>query len=292
MKFLINCDASVLNRLFDELTEEWYGKGRMDDCWRWQFLPEDTQGIRAAMNFLDSHFDPKKDHHRCKFNAVCGKMEGFEARDFSRLSFCMVADRLIGADKTRPWDARKTCPSCGNINVDPDFLPKVNLGKMPKKSQFFSLDGNLKLFCREKFIRDYHEAGLTGLSFSPFYGDLFRVRIALHSWADRSGVCDECGMKTNVAGTNMFNLPENYPFDFQVARVNSVYVSPDPGPLATPSTFFVLSPVAMDLVRNYAEVAGQMKYCLPILPGYMADKIHPPDKLFRNGETPLGFFGE
>lgn len=290
MNIFINCNAPVIGRYTtEELVREWYGPSYADEPW--VFSPDDYNSILMAKKFLDGKFDITKDWHKCALTLIIRGLEAHDPEEFYRLSFTRIADTLMGSDRTRPWDARKRCKSCGNMYVDQNYEPLVNISKMPKKAPFFSLDGNLKLFAHDKFINDYNRLGLTGLTFSPFHEDLFRVNVKMHVWSSQSGVCELCGMKTNVTRSAFFNLMEDYKYDFQFIRINPGYVTPHEGPYATPMVFFILSPKAAKLIRSYAKAAGKMDYCIaPIIPGYMADKFYPQDCLFKNGNFPMTVF--
>jgi len=263
------------------LTEEWYEDPDQDGAWR--FEPYDRKRICEARNLVQQHYSPELDGVAPYEGVLIEGAGEHTPEDFDHLLIVMLADIIVAPDKTGPWDAVATCPACKNTYVDPGFKGAYTERKMPKKKAWFSLRGDLKLFARSPFIEDYKDLGLTGLDFTECGNGLFRVNVECHRWTDPSGVCEHCGMKTNVVSTSCFNLEEDYRYDFQFLRMN-------PGERQN-HVLFVVTPAAMSLVRKYATAAGEMKYCLSgIVPGMMKDLIWPQDKLYTNGEIPETVF--
>lgn len=176
-------------------------------------------------------------------------------------------------------DSLVKCPDCGNEHQSLAYPLRVRGRRLPKSKELFTFYGELSVFCRESFVQKASDCGLTGLEFPQIPLErtegtpLFRVKPHLHRWQDRSGVCEGCGMKTNVRGVQMFNLPEEYGFDVQVARLFDGHL-------------YVLSRKALECISGACHITFEKTCFGPIRPGYMAGLLRPEDKVFRFGEAP------
>lgn len=278
MEVKVTIMGSTLRRLLRRLTEEWCeGQPKKG---AWLFEPSDRETIYRARRLVEQYYSPDVDEFPPYEMVVVQGMAKHKVEDFSHLLPVILADKTVEADKTRPWDAVVRCPTCGNPYVDPTFEGRYEIRSLPRKMAWFSLDGDLKLFARTPFMEEYISLGLTGLHFTPKGDGVFHVGVKQHVWADQSGVCDHCGIKTNVVSTGCFNLEEDYRYDFQYLRVN---------PAEKPhKALFVVTPHGMTLLRKYSTAAGETEYCFAgIVPGMMKDLIWPQDKLFTNGAVPV-----
>ena len=170
------------------------------------------------------------------------------------------------------------CLSCGNSCQDPNFEFGILGKKLPKTKVLFSFFSKVSVFCRPEFVELYEAEQLTGLTFNPIDRgrtdgvELFKVNFHPHQWRDSDGVCEDCGMKTNVRSFQFFNLLEEYPFDFQVVTVYRDHV-------------FVVSKRAAEFLRTCSHF--EFEYCrCPILPGFMIDELYPEPKIFAHSEYP------
>ena len=280
MEVKVVVTGPTLRRLYEQLTEEYYGEEEPEEPWL--FDPVNASEVARAREFIDSHYSADVDAVPSYETLSIEGLAENEPEDFPHLLPLGLADKEVRADQTRARDAIVTCPACGNRFVDPEFAPVFDERRLPKKA-LFSLDGALKLFARSRFVRDFGDLGLTGLAFEDCGVDLYRVHVECHKWGDTTGVCDRCGMKTNVQGAACFNLREEYLYDFQYMRLN---------PGVTPHLLlFVVTPRAMRLMQEYTEAFGEITYCFgAAVPGMMEELIWPQDKLYTNGEMPETVF--
>ncbi len=210
---------------------------------------------------------------------VC-KVSKYDSRHYICYRFANI---VANAEITHHTDSEVVCQACGNYHQDQDFIPKINLAKLQSKPILMDFYGTLKVFCRPRFIENYKQSGLTGLSFADWgISDkkglpLAQVRPQKHIWQDRTGVCDECEMKTNITSIlGVFNTHEIFKYDFQYVSVND-----------REGEGFILSKRALEFCAKFTRDSVDDYLTYPVIPGYMEDKIWPEPKMFTNGEAPL-----
>ena len=172
------------------------------------------------------------------------------------------------------------CPECGNRPYCTDIPDDFKFKRLPKKQSLFSFYPPPLYFAREKFIKAYERAGLTGLTFESMPEDLFLVKVVKHRWNDRVGVCDKCEMKTNVVSDDFFNLPENYLYDIQRVEVNC-------GSGAGLVPHCVVTPKAFKFLK-----LGIWSCFSPVMPYHLSDLVWPAPRMFTNGTYPITVYRE
>lgn len=264
--------------LWDQIIPSFYGEGYASikgSETEWLFDIDDRDTIRRARGHVEQAIP--KDLHPPFERLAIDDVSDSDSEEF--FVFDVIGDDASNAEKTHHADSTRKCEQCGNEYQDPAFVPVFDDRRIPKKSILVSFYGDLKILCRPSFVDLYAESGLTGLSFqraeaSRDANPLHHVAVAQHSWIDKAGVCDTCGMKTNVMAPAFFNLDETYRYDIQ-------YV------LLYDTCQFVLSSKAIRFLDQHTEIGQSMEFAAaPIKPGYRQDTIYPEDRLFRAGTWP------
>jgi len=248
----------------------------------WTF-PLDEPGVLEKARGIFERLFP--DHGKPIYEVLCAT--DIEPEDLDRAGFSvfgMFGDDASGLDaqdtaEVGDWlQSEVRCAGCGNRYQDPSYKLTVRGRRLPANKRLFTFYGELSIFCRPQFVSSYERSGLTGIEFQQIPAErtegieLYRLILAPHKWKGREGVCEICGMKTNVRNIEFFNLPEQYEFDFQTV-------------LAFSRHYFVFSRKAVEFLQG--ESHTRFRHCeIPILPDYLVDRIYPEKRIFRNGEGP------
>ena len=249
------------------------------EFWTSYLKPEDPPCIQLVVGNYQVFSDNSKKDWR------------FSLSDYSLDDFDYVVCGFFGSITystgnpdwaTKRYDLFRVCPACGNKPINAELPEDFLFSKLPKKKSLFYFYPPHLHFARQKFIDSYEASGLTGLSFEQVGDDLFYINVALHRWNDRTGVCEQCEMKTNVIGNSYFNLPEQYLYDIQRVEVNTCN-----GYSVLDSPYYVFS-------RNAASFLKQdIRGCsIPILPNHLSDLVWPTSQMFTNGTYPTTVYRE
>jgi hypothetical protein len=247
----------------------------------WVFDIEDCPAIAKAKRFLVREVP----YNAYVQESIMPPCVLFEEAGQNWFLLSRFADDASNAEVGDHRTSRIVCSACGNTYQDPGYVPVIDPVPLRAKPILMTFYAPLKMFCRPKFIPRYERSGLTGLSFSDWgqhdrHGQpLTRVTVQRHQWQERTGVCDECQMKTNVTSSwGLFSMKEVFKYDIQYL-------------CSYKDECFVLSRRAL---KFFGEVTSFTKSLLsdpdglvPVLPGYREDVVWPEPKLFGHGDIPV-----
>lgn len=198
-----------------------------------------------------------------------------------------LGEPVGGAEVSKHEHGVERCRRCGQLYDSNDVVPEINVKLLRNRSaklmHFYHVH---KVFCRPSFVEAWEKASLTGLSFEPWGvkdrqgRPLSLVRTAKHDWQDRTGVCEMCGMKTNVTTVDAcFNVNEQFKYDFQFLRTFN-------------GTAFVISQAAFEFMETVEPITNVWDEdsalgIYPIVPGMHEELIRPEPKLFMYPEVPM-----
>lgn len=243
---------------------------------------EEIEIVRDVRSIFNEEFSDRfKPHFEV---LIVSDVDICDLKDSSHLILAIIGDNVTGLDNQdsaidqSQQSAEMHCSACGNLLTVMDEETKIRGDRLPKDKSLFSFARGSALFCRPGFVEAFQKSGMTGLSFvslprkSSFGAELYKIIPELHIWKDKSGVCVECYMKTNVRHWQFFNLCEDYRFDFQIARVFTGHV-------------FVVSHRALALLSQVSHTTIH-DVRAPIMQGYLIDLVTPENRMFVNGDYP------
>jgi len=257
----------------------------------WAFDPEDRSNVLHAMAFLEKNrLLDEPPYYMLVWFVGMEDVETANLRAYPHLEFATIATRIVSRKTRMPgeWHDVVTCPDCGNEYADPKYEVPFGMWKPKKKYSLFAVDVSQNLYAHKRHIAIHEEAGLTGLSFEETdVKDLYRVRIAPHKWQDREGLCETCGMKTNVVGGSHFNAQEKYLYDYQYIIDNQPREDPQPTFILSQKAFwFTVDMLGLNL-EHHKEFG--VPIASPIMPGHLSHLIAAPKGMYRNGQYPTSF---